>query len=132
MTSLSPYCIHTFRHSSDLRGQDAEGGSHRLTEGRAWITGRQLWGTAQQHEEQMPLLFSDADVDVDTGVFYWAVIDAIVLDDQTRATTCRYSSLRRITPPRKLSELRLRNGDRPVSEDLIRPYAICHTPSFLA
>lgn len=47
-------------------------------------------------------------------------------------TTCSYSALRPITPPKPLSALRRRSGDRQVSDDLIRPYAICHTPSFLA
>jgi hypothetical protein len=130
MTSLSAYCIHTFLHSSVLRRQESGDGSHELTERKAWITGRQLLASAQQHGEQMPLLFSRADIG--NGIFYWATIDDITIDPQTRETTCLYRSLRAITPPRTLPELRLRNGNRPVSKDLIRPYAICHTPSFLA
>jgi len=43
MASLSGYCIHTFRHSDDLRKQLQEGGRHTLTERQAWTTGRQLW-----------------------------------------------------------------------------------------
>jgi len=77
----------------------------------------------------MPILFSGADVH--TGLIYWATIDDITIDG-TRKTTCSYSSLRPITPPKPLSALRLRSGDRQVSDDLIRPYAICHTPRLVA
>jgi hypothetical protein len=78
----------------------------------------------------MPILFSGADVH--TGLIYWATIDDITIDHDTRKTTCSYSSLRPITPPKPLSALRLRSGDRQVSDDLIRPYAICHTPRLVA
>jgi hypothetical protein len=130
MASLFGYCIHTFRHSDDLQKQQKDGGSHTLTEGKAWRTGRQLWIDAERAAERMPILFSGADVH--TGLIYWAAIDDIRIDDETRQTTCSYSALRSIAPPKLLSTLRLRSGDRPVSDDLIRPYAICHTPDFLA
>lgn len=74
--------------------------------------------------ERMPILFSGADVH--TGLIYWATIDDITIDHESRKTTCSYSSLRPITPPKPLSALRLRSGDRLVSDDLIRPYATHH------
>lgn len=129
MRALSAYCIHTFRHSEDLRRQAASGGQHMLRERKAWVTGRGLWTKAEGSGEQMALLFSAADVGM--GIIYWAVIDAITIDDKTRVTECRYSQLQPVTPARKLSTLQLRSSGRPVSDDLIRPYAICHTPTFL-
>ena len=131
MLPLSGYCIHTFRHSDDLRKQQhQEEGSHILTERKAWMTGRQLWARAEQAEARMPILFSGADAH--TGIICWAIIDDITIHPETRETTCSYSALRPITPPKALSALRLRSTGRQVSDDLIRPYAICHTPSFLA
>jgi hypothetical protein len=76
MASLFGYCIHTFRHSDDLQKQQKDGGSHTLTEGKAWTTGRQLWIDAERAAERMPILFSGADVH--TGLIYWAAIDDIV------------------------------------------------------
>jgi hypothetical protein len=66
----------------------------------------------------------------ETGLIYWAAIGDIAIDEQTR-TTCTYSDLRPITSRRSKSSLRLRLTGRPISADLIRPYAICHTPDFL-
>ena len=47
--------------------------------------------------------------------------------------TTRYSftDLRRIEPPRPLSALRLSSTGNPLSDNYIRPYAICRTPDFL-
>jgi hypothetical protein len=129
MSDLSSYCIHTIRHSEELRRQADEGGGHTLTEHKNWKTGSQLWAEAERSGERMPIVFSGADVS--TGLIYWATIDDITVDDETPLTTCSYSNLRAIEPAKPLSALRLRVGGRQLSDDLIRPYAICHTPSFL-
>lgn len=131
MDGLFDYCIHTFRRSAALVEQLAAGASHTLTERRPWSTGRRLLAQAEGAGRRMPVLFSGADLEHQTGIVYWAVIDAISIDDQTRHTTCRYSGLRPVYPAMPLSSLWLRNGNRPVSDQLIRPYAICRTPGFL-
>ena len=43
MKNLSGFCIYTMRHSAELDAQLAKGGRHVLTEGKAWVTGQQLW-----------------------------------------------------------------------------------------
>jgi len=129
MRSLSAYCIYTLLHSDELHRQAAEGGRHSLTEQKAWKTGSQLWAEAEQSGERMPIVFSGADVE--TGLFYWATIDDITVDYENRHTICSYSNLREITPRRKRSQLQLRDGNRKLSDDYIRSYAICKTPSFL-
>jgi hypothetical protein len=128
MDRLSTYCIHTLRHSDELRAQRSAGGRHELTERKLWVTGRQLWAEALRSGERMPVIFSGADIY--TGLIYWAVIDDIAFADEK--TSCSYSDLREIEPPPPLSALRLRKGNRQVSDNLIRPYAICYTPGFLA
>ena len=99
-----------------------------LTERKAWTTGRLLWDQAQRSSELMPAVFSTAEDE--RGLIYWATIHDIVIAED-RKTTCTYSQLRAIIPPRQKSSLRLRSTGQPLSEDFIRPYAICHTPAFL-
>lgn len=118
------------RHSSELRAQAKASGPHVLTEGKAWTTGHVLWSQTRQAGEVMPLIFSAAE-DA-SGLIYWAAIHDIAIDAEERTTTCTYSSLKTITPAKPQSSLRLRSTGRPLSEDFIRPYAICHTPAFLA
>jgi hypothetical protein len=130
MDRLSSFCIYTILHSDTLRRQAADGGRGELTEHKAWKMGSQLRAEAERSGEQMPIVFADADGYI--GLCYWATIDNIEVDYERRQTTCRYSNLREITPPKQLSALRLKNGNRRLSDDFIRPYAICHTPSFLA
>jgi hypothetical protein len=130
MDRLSSYCIYTILHSDALLRQSAEGGRHSLTEHTVWKTGGQLWAEAERSGERMPIVFSGADVA--TGLFYWATIDDVKVNYPKRQTICSYSNLRDIRPPKQLSALQLKNGNRQLSDDYIRPYAICHTPSFLA
>jgi len=130
MAGLSNCCIYTMLHSNTLDRQAAEDDGHSLTEHKVWKTGHQLWVEAKRSGERMPIVFSGADRA--TGLFYWANIDDIQIDYEKRQTTCRYSGLREISPSRPLSALRLRSGNRQLSDSYIRPYAICLTPSFLA
>ncbi len=67
-----------------------------------------------------------------TGLIYWATIDDITIDEESRTTACTYSDLRSIVPYKPKSSLRLRSTGQPISEDFIRPYAVCRTPAFLA
>ena len=130
MSNLSSFCIYTMRHSAKLDAQAKTSGAYVLTEGKAWTTGHLLWDQARRSGELMPLIFSGAEDD--TGLIYSATIDDITIDEEDRTTTCTYSNLKPITPARPKSSLRLRSTGRPLSEDFIRPYAICHAPAFLA
>ena len=78
----------------------------------------------------MPVIFSAAEQEA--RLIYWATIDDITIDEDDRTTTCTYTNLKPITPSRPLSSLRMRSTRQPLSEDFIRPYAICYTPAFLA
>ena len=129
MDRLSSSCIYTMLHSDTLRRQAAEGSRGSLTEHKVWKTGSQLWVEAERSGEPMPIVFSAADVA--SGLFYWATIDDVRVNYEERQTTCCYPSLLEISPRRPLSALRLLNGNRQLSDDYIRPYAICHTPGFL-
>jgi len=130
MSNLSPFCVYTMRHSAELDAQTKIRGPHVLRERKPWKTGHQLWDQARRAGEVMPIVFSGAEDD--TGLIYWATIEEVQIDEANRATTCTYSGLRPIIPARPISSLRLRTGDRPLSEEFIRPYAICRTPAFIA
>jgi hypothetical protein len=130
MGNLSSFCVYTMRHSAQLQAQARTSGAHVLTERKAWTTGHLLWDQARRSGERMALIFSAAEADL--GLIYWATIDDITIDEGDRTTTCTYSNLKAITPARPQSSLRLRSTGRPLSDDFIRPYAICHTPAFLA
>jgi hypothetical protein len=127
MSDLASYCIHTFRHSGVLATQAGIGETRELIEHKRWVTGHRLWAEAKQADQQMPILFSAAEEH--RGIIYWAIIDSIVIAENQ--TTCRYFDLRKIVPARQRSELMLRSGNRALSDNLIRPYAICWTPHFL-
>ena len=77
----------------------------------------------------MPLILADA-ADY-SPLLYWAVVDEIVYDEESGVTTCSYHSMQPIKGERPLSSLVLRTG-KPLSDEYIRPYAICRTPPFLA
>jgi len=129
MSILFDHCIHTFRHTEALQRQEAVGGQHSLTERKIWKTGRELWAEAERAGARMPVVFSAADIS--SGLIFWATIENIAIDYEGRLTICSYSNLRKIVPLRPRSALQLRIGNRRLSDDLIRPYAICQTPDFL-
>lgn len=130
LTNLSSFCIYTMRHSAKLDARAGANDADVLTERNVWRAGQLLWTNARRSGELMPVIFSAADQDA--RLMYWATIDHIAIDEDDRTTTCVYSNLTPITPARPLSSLRLRSTGQPLSEDFIRPYALCYTPGFLA
>ncbi len=130
MGNLSRFCVYTMLHSDKLDAQANTSSADVLAENKAWTTGRLLWDQARRSGELMPLVFSGAEKD--TGLIYWATVDDITINEESRTTACTYSNLRTITPHKPKPSLRLRSTGRPISEDFIRPYAVCHTPAFLA
>lgn len=127
MPKWAPFSVYTVRDSTRLADQCAAGGPHRLTEGKRWVSGHRLWAEGRREQVQTAVIFSAAEAD--KGLIYWGVIDDIEVDDD--GTTCTYSQLRPIMPAEPISTLRLRSTGRLMSEANIRPYAICHTPSFV-
>jgi len=128
---LSSSCIYTLLHSGRLREQAKEGGRQELTErNKPWRRGSQLWAEAERACDRMAIVFAGAD-DTEPGLIYWAVIDDITINEENRSTTCTYTNVRPIRPPKPLSALRLLKSGRQLSDADIRPYRICQTPSFL-
>ena len=128
MATWAPFSVYTMVHSARLAEQYAKGGTHTLREGKRWVTAARLWKTWMREQLPMPIIFSAAEAD--KGLIYWGRVDSIDVDNE--GTSCTYADLRRIEPATPLSTLRLRSTGRLMSDDNIRPYAICHTPEFVA
>lgn len=126
MAQLSDFSIYTMRHSKTLGSQCEKRGQHILTERKRWVSGDKLFDYAMAAGHRMPLLLSGAEAD--TGVIFWALIDELAVNG---VTNCRYSELRRVEPARPLSSLILKSTGKAMSDDYIRPYAICRTPDWL-
>jgi hypothetical protein len=127
MATWAPFSVYTMLHSERLAQQHEEGAAHTLREGKRWVTAARLWRESTREQLPMPIIFSAAEAD--KGLIYWGVVDSIAVDDD--GTTCTYADLRPIEPAKPLSTLRLRSHGRPMSDENIRPYAICHTPNFV-
>ncbi len=129
---LFPYCVYTIKHSDDLEQFRRTGGEGSFTEHRQWVTGAVLLEKAAREGADLPLVLAAAEV-ID-GLIYWAAITRLELGDRElgpNVTTVHFRSLKRIRPKQSLRMLRLRSSGQPLSENFIRPYAICHTPRFL-
>jgi len=122
--------VYTMRNRDDLDYVFASGGAGSYIENRSWKTALELFQKSQRAGEKMPLFFSAADYQ--SGLIYFAFLDdiEICVDDADRPLT-RYSfnGLTGLSIPKPLSSLLLRSTGKPLSDNYIRPYAICYTPA---
>ena len=128
-----PFSIYTIRHSRDLAADHKRGGSGEFTERKRWTSALGFLDRARKIGQRLPVIFAAGET-ID-GIIYFAYIDDLYvspLDEHGNGTTTiRFSELQPLRPKRPLSSLRLKSSGQPLSEDFIRPYAICHTPDFL-
>jgi hypothetical protein len=127
---LSPYCVYTISHTQQLDNAYRSGGSGVFEENTMWKTGRQLFLEARDRDMRMPVVFASADVT--DRLIYCAMLSGVEIDDASSTTRYEFTNLTPINGEYPLSSLRLRSTNRPLSDDFIRPYAVCHTPSFIA
>lgn len=127
--NLSPFCVYTIRHRQDLDAAYRAGGSGGFTENKGWKTGHRLFVEAERNAQRMPVVFAPADATDE--LLYQAVLSNVVLDEANSTTSYEFTDLAPVEGDPPLSILRLRSTNRPLSENYIRPYAICYTPSFV-
>jgi hypothetical protein len=125
--SLFPSCIYTIRRSEALADVIAAGGSGEFIERSQWAAGLLFLQEARQNQQRVAVLFAPAESIV--GVTHWALIDDI--DLMPKGTKIRFSSLQRLPRKHRLSSLKKRSNGTPLSNNYIRPYVPCETPSFL-
>ena len=126
---LSPFCVYTIRHKKDLDEAYRDNRSGEWTENKVWKTGHRLFLEAQRNGQRMPVVFASADVT--DKLVYHAMLSDSVLDEVNSTTSYEFTDLAPVKGDLPLSTLRLRSTNRPLSDDYIRPYAICHTPPFV-
>lgn len=126
---LSPFCVYTIRHEQRLDEVHRQGGDGGFEENTSWVTARRLLLEAKDNGMRMPVIFASANVT--DKLIYYAMLSDVELDDTNYTTMYRFTGLTPIEGDYPLSSLRLRSTNRLLSENFIKPYAICHTPSFI-
>jgi 5-methylcytosine-specific restriction endonuclease McrA len=127
--SLFASCIYTIRHQNFLDQDFASGGRGEFVEHGRWVKGSRLLQDAGQNQQRLPLLFAPADAEIIDGVIYWALIDDIKMTEHN--TTVRFSSLQPLPKKHRLSTLRKLSNGQPISDNYIRPYVPCQTPTYV-
>lgn len=125
--SLFSFCVYTIRRSQALADDYASGGRGEFIERSLWTTGLHILQEARQNQQRVAVLFAPAESIV--GVTHWALIDDI--DLMPKGTKIRFSSLQPLPRKHRLSSLKKRSNGTPLSNNYIRPYVPCETPSFL-
>ena len=125
--TISEFCIYTMRKSDNLRYIYLGDGTGKFSEKKIWRTGHALFQQAMEENKKMPIFFSAAEED--SGLIYFAFLESIEIGNSM--TTYSFSDINKIDEPKPLSSLKLRSSQRPLSDNYIRPYAICETPDFL-
>ena len=124
---ISEFCIYTMRKRDNLEYNYLKDKSGTFSEKKIWRTGYAIFQQAVEENKKMPVLFSAADENA--TLIYFAFLESIKIRDSE--TTYSFYDLNKIDEPKLLSSLRLRKSQRWLSDNFIRPYAICYTPDFL-
>ena len=78
----------------------------------------------------MSVIFASADVT--DKLIYYAMLRDVQIDKAGYTTEHRFTDLTPIDGDYPLGSLKVSSPNRPLSGNCIRPYAICHTPSFIS
>ncbi len=128
-SNLSNYCIYTMKNLKELNylfNSDRKG---MFYENQLWKTGNVLFDDAHTQNLEMPILFSAAETN--SGLIYYGTLTSIILFESENKTKYSFENLTKISIPKPLSSLYLKSSKKPLSNNFIRPYAICLTPSYL-
>ncbi len=98
-------------------------------ENTTWKTGLKLFLEAKRSGQRMPVIFASADVT--DKLVYYATLGDVEIDEAGGTTKYAFNELKPIEGDLPLGSLKLRSTKRPLSNNFIRPYAICLTPSFI-
>ncbi len=132
-TELYPVAVYTIRHSKVLSDWAKGGKPIDFRENKRWVSVAAHLKKANAIGARIPILFAAGETT--DGVIYVGLLDSLIVSEPAAAkgeyTEVTVSSLRRLDSKRPLKELRLVSTGKALSERFIRPYAICHTPSFV-
>ena len=126
-SSLFEYCIYTMKKSDNLDYCYRNGGTGTFSERKNWKTGYELYKEAKSSKKKMIILFSAAEEE--SGIIYIAELDRLKIDEKEKEKTIySFGGMIRLFNARSLSSLVLKSKQRNLSDNYIRPYAICKTP----
>ncbi|MGH3086895.1 MAG: hypothetical protein ACRDSJ_06200 [Rubrobacteraceae bacterium] len=128
-SNISEYCVYTILHRRRLDGIFETEKAGEAKEKNVWREGERLFREARKNGERMPVVFSAADVG--GGLFYYAFLEDVDIDEESSSTKYKFARLTKIEDNPPKSSLKLKSSGRALSDDYIRPYAVCHTPSFV-
>lgn len=125
--NLSRFCIYTIVESRKLDEIHKNGGTAKLPEGKPWTNAKQLLAQARRDGLWMPVIFAAAENT--ENLIYYAEITKIAL--RHSATTYFFTNLTPIDGSFPKTLLTLKSTGKRIHQNFIKPYAICHTPTFL-
>ncbi|SRR5260370_40417177 len=122
---FTDFCVYTIKHSRDLNVSTNKG--NPFPEERSWATAERLLNEAKRDGSRLPVIFSPAEST--DYLVAWALVETI--DRTPTGIEYTFSNLKPFKAKSlRKSKLKKRDG-KPLSENFIRPYAICITPDFL-
>jgi hypothetical protein len=125
-SELSKYCIYTIRNSKELDYVFDSDRRGKFYENRLWKTGKTLFDKVCNQNLHMPILFSAAETN--SGLIYYGILTSVILFEKDNKTEYSFEDLTKIATPKPLNTLYLKSSKKPMSNNYIRPYAICLTP----
>lgn len=126
--NVSRYCIYTMRHTDQLKYVHSQGGgAGTFEENKRWVEGEKLFNEAKKNGERMPILFAAAEKE--SGPLCYAMLTDLRLDPNSHKTRYSFTGLTPFYEDRPKSSLIKKSDGKPLSDNYIRPYAICLTPS---
>lgn len=126
--NVSRFCIYTILQRQKLDTFFQDDGTGNGQEQKVWKEGQRLFLESRKDGEQMPVLFGAADTG--SGLIYYAFLTDVEVDEETD-TKYEFAQLTKIENDPPLSSLKLKSTNKPLSNDYIRPYALCYTPSLV-
>jgi len=129
LKKLYNFCVYTMRNRQDLEFVMAGEGKASFRDNKTWKTAYELLKDAENKDQKMPILFSAADEH--SGLIYFAQIEDIQVESN-QSTLYTFSELIEFPNAKPLSSLTLKSTGKKLSDQYIRPYAICETPTQLS
>lgn len=124
---LKEVCIYTTKKKSDLIRDIEDGGKGSYHIKTKMVTAVALLARCKQRGLPLPVIISDAACCI--NLVAYGMMTSIVVSEN--GTEYGFENLQKIQGKHKLSELRLISTGNNISEDFIRPYAICYQPDFI-
>jgi hypothetical protein len=124
---LRDVCIYTTKKKADLISAIHGCGKDTYSIKTRMVSAVSLLERCKRRGLALPIIISDAAICMNL-IAHGFLTSVVVGEGGTNYT---FENLKRIRGSHKLSDLRLVSSGKNISEDYIRPYAICYRPLFI-